>query len=98
MLLLLLLVVVAAHSTGCCDQAHVGLVLDLPTKQHSNNAGSQPTCGGEVRGKINAQMCDTQTHAYTHAHVRGARAHTHVIEIIANFFFIYRHCAGLRSI
>ena len=49
--------------------------------------------------KLMHSMCDTQKHAkYTHAHVRGARAHTHVIEIIANFYFIYRHCAGLRSI
>ena len=78
MLLLLLPAVAVAHSTGCCDQAHVGLVLDLPTKQQSDNAGSQPTCGSEVRSKINAQYVrHTDMHAHMHMYVVHARTHTH---------------------
>ena len=33
LLLPLLLAVAANHSTGCCDQANLRLVLDLPTKK-----------------------------------------------------------------
>ena len=60
-------------------------MLDLPTKQHTDNVCSQPTCGRKIRGKLNAKHVYTQIHLPTLTHTHT----THIQEIIfKNYFYL----------
>ena len=63
-------------------------MLDLPAKQHIDNACSQPTCGRKIRGKFNAKHVYTQTH---HPSSPTPTPYTYR-KLFLKITFIYRHC------
>ena len=60
-------------------------MLNLPEKQHTDNTGSQPTCGRKIRGKFNAQHVYAQTHLPTSTSTHTTHMHEIIIE---NYFYL----------